>query len=286
MTNASESIDLDELERLARKQADGYARMLELNGGIGLLGVRHPEMFEDMLTWAEVTGNEHADTVLALIERVREAERVAEVRNDTIAIYERVTAERDELAEKHRRAEKFLRMERVAAREQLVRAEEAEAGWHALTIVVERVKSVLVHPNRIEEHGEASLRWSIRKAFDILHECTSVVRNPGKSEVEQERDELAAVVEQMRQWRHDWFNEPIEGVKRKPHHRRLDDVLDAAPSVALDRVRAEALREAADGFRLYGDRGDQAVAMVTVENYLNDRADRIEKGKRNARNAG
>lgn len=189
--------------------------------------------------------------------------------------------ERGRLIEERRRVEKWLRMERVAARELLVRAEEAEAGWHALTVVVERVKSVLVHPNRIEEHGEASLRWSIRKAFDILHECTSVVRNTGKSEAEAERDKLAAVVEQVKQWRHDWFNEPIEGVKRKPHHRRLDDVLDAAPSVTLDRVRAEALRDAADGFRLYGDHDYSAVTVVTVENYLNDRADRIEKGESN-----
>lgn len=66
--------DLDELERLARAQASGYARMLELNGGIGKLGIEHPEMYDDMLAWNEATVNEHADTVLALVARVREAE--------------------------------------------------------------------------------------------------------------------------------------------------------------------------------------------------------------------
>lgn len=52
--------------------------MLELNGGIGKLGVEHPEMYDDMLAWNEATVNEHADTVLALVARVREAEAEVE----------------------------------------------------------------------------------------------------------------------------------------------------------------------------------------------------------------
>lgn len=74
MSDLSEQSDLDELERLARAQASGYARILELDGGIGKLGVEHPEMFDDMQAWSAGTGNEHADTVLALVARVREAE--------------------------------------------------------------------------------------------------------------------------------------------------------------------------------------------------------------------
>lgn len=113
---------------------------------------------------------------------------------------------------------------------------------------------------------------------ELLAELDRVAEHRGR--LIEERNALAAVVEQVRQWRHDWFNEPIEGVKRKPHHRRLDDVLDAAPSVALDRVRAEALREAADGFRFYKDYGYRATVMLATENYLNERADRIEKGEK------
>ncbi len=71
-----EPLDLDAIRARAERQAAAYARMLELNGGCGLLGVRHPEMFEDMHAWGDSTENDHADTVLALIaevERLRAA---------------------------------------------------------------------------------------------------------------------------------------------------------------------------------------------------------------------
>lgn len=58
---------LAEQKRLAEAQQAACARMIELNGGVGMLGVRHPEMFEDMMAWQEATENEHADTVLPLI---------------------------------------------------------------------------------------------------------------------------------------------------------------------------------------------------------------------------
>lgn len=69
-------IDLDALEATARTQAAAYSKMLELDGGVGLLGVRHPDMFEDMMAWDGSSENDHADTVLALIARLREAEAV------------------------------------------------------------------------------------------------------------------------------------------------------------------------------------------------------------------
>lgn len=40
-----------------------------------------------------------------------------------------------------------------------------------------------------------------------------------------EADALA-MIEAVRKWRHDWFNEPVEGVHRKRHLRRLDAILD------------------------------------------------------------
>lgn len=83
--------DLEELKRNAEAQAAAYERMVELDGGIGLLGVRHPEMFEDMMVWSEASQNEHADTVLRLIayieqletqiERVRELHQRVETRS-------------------------------------------------------------------------------------------------------------------------------------------------------------------------------------------------------------
>jgi hypothetical protein len=67
-------LDLDALEATALAQAAAYSKMLELDGGVGLLGVRHPDMFEDMMAWGGSSENEHADTTLALIARIREAE--------------------------------------------------------------------------------------------------------------------------------------------------------------------------------------------------------------------
>lgn len=61
---------LTELRLAAEAQRDAYARMLELGQGVGMLGVRHPEMFEAMLAWGERSENEHADTVLDLLDRL------------------------------------------------------------------------------------------------------------------------------------------------------------------------------------------------------------------------
>lgn len=55
---------------LAEKQAAAYARMLELDGGVGLLGIREPEMFEDMQAWSNATENGHADLVLRLLDAI------------------------------------------------------------------------------------------------------------------------------------------------------------------------------------------------------------------------
>lgn len=64
-------LDLDAIEKRASAQAAAYERMLELDGGIGLLAVHHPEMGDAMREWMDATENEHADTVLALLAEVR-----------------------------------------------------------------------------------------------------------------------------------------------------------------------------------------------------------------------
>lgn len=71
----TESFDRAAIKARAESQAAAYERMLELGGGVGLLGVRDPEMFEDMLRWDSSTENDHADTVLALLAALDEAER-------------------------------------------------------------------------------------------------------------------------------------------------------------------------------------------------------------------
>ena len=64
-------LDLDAIDALAKRQAAGYARMLELNGGIGLLGVKERSLYEGMLEWGNATENDHADTVIALVAEVK-----------------------------------------------------------------------------------------------------------------------------------------------------------------------------------------------------------------------
>lgn len=78
----------DELRALAEAQRDAYARMIEIGRGVGGLGVAFPDSFADMLTWQNATENEHADTVLALLDRVERAEGYRKV-TVTDADYER-----------------------------------------------------------------------------------------------------------------------------------------------------------------------------------------------------
>lgn len=69
------------IERLASAHAAAYAQMLVYDEGVGGLGAHgHQSMFNDMLAWDDSTENDHADTVLWLIERLRanEAERDAD----------------------------------------------------------------------------------------------------------------------------------------------------------------------------------------------------------------
>ena len=40
----------------------------------------------------------------------------------------------------------------------------------------------------------------------------------------------ALMIEAVRKWRHDWFNEPVEGVHRPKYLRRLDAILDGPPA--------------------------------------------------------
>lgn len=55
------------VQQRAEAQRAAHARMLELGGGVGLLGVRYPQMFEDMLAWDDSSEDGHADTVLRLV---------------------------------------------------------------------------------------------------------------------------------------------------------------------------------------------------------------------------
>lgn len=61
---------LAEIRERAGKQAAAYDKMLELGGGVGMLGVRCPEMFEDGMAWDRSTENDHADTALALLDHI------------------------------------------------------------------------------------------------------------------------------------------------------------------------------------------------------------------------
>lgn len=65
-------LNLYALERMAVAQSNAYERMCEIGEGVGGLGVYHPEMFQSMHTWDDLSENNHADTVLSLIERIRE----------------------------------------------------------------------------------------------------------------------------------------------------------------------------------------------------------------------
>ena len=67
--------DWSGLRAQAERQSAAYARMLELNGGVGRLGVESPEMFEDMLAWDQITENEHADIVLTLLAVIDDLQR-------------------------------------------------------------------------------------------------------------------------------------------------------------------------------------------------------------------
>lgn len=42
--------------------------------------------------------------------------------------------------------------------------------------------------------------------------------------------EQAATIAAVMKWRHDWFNEPVVGIYRAAHLRRLDAILDKPPA--------------------------------------------------------
>ncbi|WP_437582711.1 hypothetical protein ACSAGD_10620 [Paramicrobacterium sp. CJ85] len=96
-------------------------------------------------------------------------------------------------------------------------------------------------------------------------------------QVTAERDELAAVVREALDVARSG-SVPL-GVQEARHFDRLlaetRRVLQGSPSVALDRVKAEALREAAD------ERDQLAGDSDVISRWLRDRADRIEKGESN-----
>lgn len=75
---------LAEQKRLAEAQAFAYSEMLAIGKGVGGLGVRSPELFEDMITWGEATENAHADTVLRLVAAL---EAVSELHPKVRSVY-------------------------------------------------------------------------------------------------------------------------------------------------------------------------------------------------------
>ena len=86
---------IDEIETKALAQVASNARMVEIGEGVGGLGVRHPRMFEDLLAWQDASENDHADTVLTLIARVREEQQKRAEAEAVIARIEQLCAETD-----------------------------------------------------------------------------------------------------------------------------------------------------------------------------------------------
>ena len=81
-------MDLDEIEMMATRQAEAYAKMCEFGEGIGGLAVRRPTMGEDMRRWDDATENHHADTVLKLVGALRAVLALADSIDDDIRSYE------------------------------------------------------------------------------------------------------------------------------------------------------------------------------------------------------
>ena len=67
-------MDLKELRKVAEAQAEAYRVMLLIGEGVGGLGVRHPERFNSMIEWDDLSGNCHADIILELLDRLEAAE--------------------------------------------------------------------------------------------------------------------------------------------------------------------------------------------------------------------
>lgn len=77
--------------------------------------------------------------------------------------------------------------------------------------------SVLLADSLEEDYGGQFLDYELLP-YEMVPPEAHVVFKP-------EADALA-MIEAVRKWRHDWFNEPVEGVHRKRHLRRLDAILD------------------------------------------------------------
>jgi hypothetical protein len=67
---------IDELELAAVKMYDAWQTMLVYDKGIGGLAEHHPEMAQDMIDWGKLTQDDHADTVLRLIDEIRRLQDV------------------------------------------------------------------------------------------------------------------------------------------------------------------------------------------------------------------
>jgi hypothetical protein len=77
---------LNEIQASAEKYVAAHARMIELDGGIGLLHMEAPEMYADWEAWDDASRVQHADTALYLLAELRKAhealERVESVADD------------------------------------------------------------------------------------------------------------------------------------------------------------------------------------------------------------
>lgn len=156
-------------------------------------------------------------------------------------------------------------------REAEARIEKVTAERDALSSLREQMSLRLRYVEGKREQAEAE-RDRLDEAFD---------RDlPWRyDEVEAQRNQLAAVVEQVREG----FDSLHWGCNNPDHecgYRKQADALMEAPSVALDRVKAEALREAADYLDSFeGPGGRQSAhdrAGRDTIRLIRDRADRIE----------
>lgn len=132
-------LDLSALKALAEKATKAIDRMHEDGRGIGGLAVVDPEMANDWRVWSFASDSEHADTVLALLAALKEAQadnarltQLAEGRSKLglLAVYMSDVVDDADM---------------VAARDAYL-ADVWDAGWHEHYLEMDRQKHDRFHP--------------------------------------------------------------------------------------------------------------------------------------------
>lgn len=59
-----------ELRDAASAMVTANDKMLEIGQGVGGLGVHYPDLFDDWGRWQDMSENQHADTVLSLLDKI------------------------------------------------------------------------------------------------------------------------------------------------------------------------------------------------------------------------